>query len=501
MFYGVGILFSLALAGVWPFTYIVHLLLSKHNYTSRTPPGPSGIPFIGHLHLMGDHPHRSLQKLSQKYGPVMQLQLGLLPTIVVSSSEMVESFLKHHDLNFVSRPKIQASKHLSYGTRGVIVSDYGPYWRTARKLCSLHLLSVSKVDSFKSLRKQEVINLIRSLEIAAVCDETVNISSQVRSMIENVSYTMIFGSKCKGRSEFKQCIEEALGLIATTNIADFIPFLEPLDLQGLKRRMKKVSRVMDTFLEEIIDEHEQNFNCEHKDFIDVMISQLKSGNAREERFTRSDIKAIILDIIESTSNTSAATIEWTLTELLMHSEVMTRVQEELTTVIGMDRIVEEGDLGKLVYLDMVIKEVIRLRPVSPIIPRKSINDITIEGFHIPKNSLVIINAWAVGRDQKMWSDTAEDFCPERFNNVEIDIRGPDYKMIPFGAGRRKCPGTELGLRTVKLVLAQILHCFSLELPNGVSPADIDTKEIFGIAIRRVNPLHIVPTSRLAVKTI
>ncbi|KAF9625564.1 hypothetical protein IFM89_024337 [Coptis chinensis] len=504
MFSWISMLFLLViLVGFWSFTYILYFMQSKHkNNAGQLPPGPLGLPIIGHLHMLGDLPHHSLNKLSQKYGPIMQLRLGLVPTVVVSTSEAAELFLKTHDINFASRPKILASEYLLYGSREVVFSEYGPYWRSLRKLCTIHLLSISKIESFRLLRKEEVRNFIK--RVGAAEGEVVNISTEVRTVIEKISYGMIFGSVYKERFDFRPCIQEALLLIGAINIADFIPFMRAFDLQGLTRRMKDANKTMDNFLEKIIDEHEQGTTGEqehHKDFIAILLSLMKSDDGYEVKLDRTNIKAIIVDMLAAAMDTSATTIDWALAELLRHPHIMEKVQDELVNVVGLDRMVEETDLEKLAYLNIVVKEVTRLHPVAPLlVPRESIEDISIKGFHIPKKSRIIINAYAIGRDPNMWTD-AEEFYPERFINTDIDVRGSDMQLIPFGSGRRKCPGIEMGLKAVQLVLAQFVHCFDLELPHGMSPKDIDMKESFGIVVPRVNPLLVVPTYRLHVKSI
>ncbi|KAF9625556.1 hypothetical protein IFM89_024329 [Coptis chinensis] len=390
MFSWVSMLFLLViLVGFWSFTYILYFMQSKHkNNAGQLPPGPLGLPIIGHLHMLGDLPHHSLNKLSQKYGPIMQLRLGLVPTVVVSTSEAAELFLKTHDINFASRPKILASEYISYGSRGVGFSEYGPYWRSLRKLCTIHLLSISKIESFRPLRKEEVRNFIK--RVGAAEGEVVNISTEVRTVIEKISYGMIFGSVYKERFDFRPCIQEALLLIGAMNITDFIPFMRAFDLQGLTRRMKDANKTMDNFLEKIIDEHEQGTTGEqehHKDFIAILLSLMKSDDGYEVKLDRTNIKAIIVDMLAAAMDTSATTIDWALAELLRHPHIMEKVQDELVNVVGLDR-------------------------------------------------------------------------------------------------RRKCPGIEMGLKAVQLVLAQFVHCFNLELPHGMSPKDIDMKESFGIVVPR-----------------
>ncbi|XP_043715393.1 cytochrome P450 71AU50-like [Telopea speciosissima] len=271
--------------------------------------------------------------------------------------------------------------------------------------------------------------------------------------------------------------------------------------------MKEISKLFDGFLEKIIDEHINNpkdRNNNQKDFIDVMFSLIKESKhmqAEENRYMldRTSIKGIILDMILAAIDTSAVTIEWILSELLRNPKVMERLQEELRNKVGIDRLVEEEDLVKLEYLDMVVKETMRIHPVAPLLaPHESLEDITINGYHIPKKSRVIINAWAIQRDPNVWSTygDAEKFLPERFIENNIDIRGRDFQLIPFGSGRRGCPGIHLGLTVVKLVLGQLVHGFNWELPNGMSPDDLDMTETFGLSVPRANHLLVIPSYRL-----
>lgn len=201
-------------------------------------------------------------------------------------------------------------------------------------------------------------------------------------------------------------------------------------------------------------------------------------------------------MLAGSMDTSATTIEWALSELLKHPEVMKKVQGELANVVGMEKMVEESDLEKLEYLDMVVKETLRLHPVAPLLlPHASVEDCTVNGFYIPKKSRVIINVWAIGRDPNAWTD-AEKFVPERFVGSDIELRGNHFQLIPFGSGRRRCPGIQLGLVVVKLVLAQLVHCFDWELPDHMLPTELDMTEEFGLTVPRAKHLLAIPSYRL-----
>lgn len=194
-------------------------------------------------------------------------------------------------------------------------------------------------------------------------------------------------------------------------------------------------------------------------------------------------------------DTSATAVEWTLSEVIKHPEVMKKVQQELADVVGMDKMVEESHLPKLKYLDYIIRESMRLHPVVPLLIRESMEDCEVDGYHIPNKTRVLLNVWAIGRDPDAWSDP-EMFSPERFVESNVDVRGRDFQLIPFGTGRRGCPGLQLGLTIVQLLVAQLVHCFNWELPNGMLPEHLDMVESFGMVTGRANHLMAIPTYRL-----
>ncbi|XP_057417029.1 cytochrome P450 CYP736A12-like [Lotus japonicus] len=502
---------SIPLLLLFTFTTLIlsATLFRRRKHGRRRPPGPRGLPVIGNLHRLGKLPHRTLQALAKLYGPIMSLQLGQVPTVIVSSSEAAEQFLKTHDLVFSSRHRIQATQYIAYGSKGLVFSEYGPYWRNMRKLCTLQLLTSSKVESFAPLRMREVQVAVKSLEKAATASEVVDLSEVVNNLLEDIVYKMVLGCSKDDEFDLKGLIQRGMNLSGTFNLADYVPCLGVLDLQGLKRSFKETSKGIDQVLEKIIQEHESGSNVQngghHKDFTDILLSHMNqpidSNDEHSHVIDRTHIKAIILDMIAGAFETAATVVEWALSELLRHPRVMKNLQDELDNVVGLNKLVEEDDLAKLNYLDAVINEALRLYPPGPLVPRESIEDAMVHGYFIEKKSRIILNLWAIGRDSKIWSDNAEEFYPERFTNNSSDFRGHDFKFIPFGYGRRGCPGMNLGIVTVKLVVAQLVHCFSWKLPPHTSPIDLDMSEKFGLTIPRVKHLFGVPTYRLMRETL
>ncbi|XP_074372534.1 cytochrome P450 CYP736A12-like [Apium graveolens] len=471
----------------------------------KLPPGPPGLPLVGHLHMLGKFPPRTLYKLSQKYGHIMSLRLGSVPTIIISSPSAAELFLKTHDTVFASRPKSQAAYYLSNGTKAMGFSDqYGPYWRSVRKFCTLEFLSATKIDSMAGLRREELRLVVESLKKAAEARAIVNLSETVSRLIEDMTCRMLFGKSRDDRFNLSKVLHELAEIMGTFSIADFIPILGPLDLQGLSRRLKVTSRAADKILETIIDDHEMDASNDseklNRDFLDAILSLRNNPTSTHEplaqNINRSNIKAILLDMLFAAIDTSQTAIEWVMSELIRHPRVMKLVQQEIGNVRPNREFVEESDLSKLIYLDMVVKESMRLHPVAPLlVPHESIRDILIDGYYIPNKSRILVNTWGIGRDPRIWSGNVEEFLPERFVGTNIDLRGKSFQLIPFGSGRRGCPGIHLGIVYIKLVVAQLVHNFDWELPLGISPNGLNMDESFGLTMPRANHLVAIPSLR------
>lgn len=260
------------------------------------------------------------------------------------------------------------------------------------------------------------------------------------------------------------------------------------------------------FFDKMIDEYQQGINMDdqkpYRNFFQVMVSLLDTPinpNDEDQPYIvgRENIKAIMVDMVAASFDTTTTAIEWTFSELLRHPRVMVALQKELESVVGRNRMVEESDLPKLAYLDMVIKESFRLHPVAPLlVPHESTEDVTVNGYFIPKKSRLLVNTWSMGRNPKIWSSNAEEFFPERFKDRKIDLRGHDFELIPFGTGRRGCPGMQLALISMRLILAQLAHCFDWELPDGMLPNELDMSEKFGLSLPRANHLLAKSTYRL-----
>lgn len=209
------------------------------------------------------------------------------------------------------------------------------------------------------------------------------------------------------------------------------------------------------------------------------------------------------DIFIAGTDTSALTTEWAIAEVINHPNVMKKAREEIDRVIGRSRIVEESDIHNLPYLQAIVKETLRIHPTGPLIVRESCKSCNVSGYEIPAKTQLFVNVWAIGRDPNHWEDPLE-FRPERFMKMsedgrgkgqnQIDVRGQHFHLIPFGSGRRGCPGTSLALQVVHTNLAAMIQCFEWKVGGGKDSVDMEEKP--GLTLSRAHPLVCIPSSRL-----
>ncbi|KAI3447311.1 hypothetical protein Pfo_003976 [Paulownia fortunei] len=489
----------LLLALILPVVILFLFHRQKRLREALYPPGPPGLPFIGNLHQFDTAtPYIYLWQLSNKYGPLMSMKLGSVPVLVVSSPEMAKEVLKTNDLAFSSRPRVLGQDKLSYSGLDVAFAPYSDSWRELRKICVLHLLSNKQVQSFRPIREDEVFRMIRNLSARASSGEVANLSVTMLSLTSTLICKIAFGKmqdeEGSERHRFDELMIESQAMQGGFFFSDYLPSFSWVDkLSGMIARLDKISKDLDEFYQELIDERldPSRPKSVNPNILDLLI-QLKEEKSCSIDLTWNHVKAILMDIFVAGTDTGAATIVWTMTALMKNLTAMKKLQKDIRELIGAKGKVNEDDLPNLPYLKAVIKEALRLYPPAPLLlPRETLEKCNIKGYIIPPKTLVYINAWAIARDPEYW-ESPNEFQPERFLNTTVDIIGQDFQVIPFGAGRRGCPGISMGLATVELALANLLYSFNWELPSGMKKEDIDTEVLPGLTMHKKNPLCLVP---------
>ncbi|XP_027185027.1 tabersonine 16-hydroxylase 1-like [Coffea eugenioides] len=470
------------------------------NSRLKLPPGPYPLPIIGNMHqLFGSPIHHLPRDLAKKYGALMHLKLGETSTIVVTSPEMAREIYRTNDIIFASRPSQSlAFKIFSFNFADLIFSPYGNYWRQLRKICTMELLSQKRVQSFKSIREDEVFNLIKSISLQK--GSTINLSRSIVSLTYSFTSRAAFGIRNDLETErFIQLIDELNGMASEFSLADMYPSIKLLQMMStLRFKVEKLHKQIDEILVNIVNEHKGKIKeakqegAEGKeDLVDVLLNIQKRGDF-EPQLADTSIRAVILDIFSAGSETSSTAMEWAISEMIKNPEIMKRAQQEVRNFYNVKGNVDESRLHELKYLHAIIKETLRLHPSAPLLlPRECGQECKINGYDVPAKAQIIVNAWAIGRDSNYWSE-AEKFNPSRFLDSEIDYKGNNFEYIPFGAGRRICPGISFSQAVIELVLAQLLFHFDWKLPGDLKPEEFDMVEKLGRTIRPKNDLLLIP---------
>ncbi|CAN0876604.1 Cytochrome P450 71D11 (Fragment) [Linum grandiflorum] len=442
---------------------------------TNLPPGPWKLPIIGNMHqLIHPLPHRRLRDLAAKYGPLIHLQLGQVSAVVISSSEITKHVIKTHDINFSNRPFLLAAKVLSEGD--IAFAPYGEYWRQLRRVCTLELLSSRRVGSYRSIREQETAEFVR--EIASREGSVTNLSKMIGSLTSCITARAAFGKKCGDeQEEFLRIVKEIMETGSGFSLPDMFPSSTWLHVfSGLERKLVNIRRRTDTILGKIIDEHrhkqssksnEQTEEEEEDDLVDVLLLAQKEGHIHFPTHGDTCLKSIILRVYK-------------------------KAQSEVRQVFGGKGKVTEDGIEELKYLKMVVKEALRLHPPAPLLARQTAEDVTIEGYHIPAKTKILVNVWAIARDPKHWKEP-DRFWPERFTEVSSsDFQGTDFMYMPFGFGRRICPGINFGIANVELPLASLLYHFDWKTGDGSPLALLDASEFCGATVVRKHELCLIP---------
>ncbi|XP_074313400.1 cytochrome P450 736A117-like [Silene latifolia] len=482
----------LALLAILSFIIILYKRIYTTTVTtSKNPklPSPPKLPIIGNFHQLGTLPHRSLRSFSKRYGDLMLLHLGSKPTLVVSSANGAEEIMKTHDIVFANRPYSKIAALVVYDGKDIAFSKYGEYWRKLKSFCVLHMLSNKKVRSFRKIRNEEVELMIENVK-KSTPNSRLNLSDSITKMASDVVFRVAFGRKYE-EEKVGILLSEFIEALGSFTIGNFIPWLSWIDeFSGVLRKARKVSGLLNSFIGKRIEERVNGSGSEGKegdktrDFIDILLEVQRNDSS----FDMYTVKAVLVDMVAGGIETITTLLEWTMSELLMHPLVMKKLQEEVRGFVKGKNIIDENDLKDMKYLKAVIKEGLRLHPPLPFLAfREPSQDVRVQNYDITGGTHVIINAWAIQRHPSYWEEP-EEFRPERFLNCSA----LEFKFIPFGAGRRSCPGNVFATVEAELALANLVGLFNWELPGEVN-LDSFMAERFGTSLRRRDPLVAIPT--------
>ncbi|OMO70651.1 Cytochrome P450 [Corchorus olitorius] len=412
------------------FHYLVFLLflycLTKRWLQNRgLPPSPAfSLPIIGHLHLIKPPLHRTLAQLSKQYGAILFLKFGSRPVLVVSSLSAVEECFTKNDIIFANRPRLLAGKHLGCDYRTLVWSSYGDHWTNLRRIAALEILSSTRIQKYAGVRMDEVRSLILRL----------------------------YRTSKNGDDQFHVVEIRSLFFVVVLNVM--------MRMIAAKRYYREGKEDLE----------------EERKFKEMVTETLAVSGVRSIVDSIPVLKWVLLT---AGTETSAATMEWALTLLLNNPRTLVKAREEIDMVVGTSRLMDDTDIDKLPYLRGIINETFRMCPIAPfLIPHESSEECTVGGFRIPCGTMLLVNIWSMHHDPAIWEEPTE-FKPERFLGPKTGL------ILPFGAGRRKCPGERMAIRSISLVLGSLIQCFEWE---RIGEEMVDMSEGKGLTMPKAKPL-------------
>eukprot|EP01018_Ginkgo_biloba_P006057 Gb_33145 [translate_table: standard] len=481
---------------------VVYKVVQWKRY--KLPPGPRPLPVVGNLLDIAPVRFRCFSEWSQKYGPIMSVWFGSTLNVIVCNTELAKEVLKENDQLLADRPRSRSSEKFSRNGQDLIWADYGPHYVKVRKVCTLELFTPKRLESLRPVREDEVAAMVESIFKDCGSQEGVGKTVMVKKYLSAVAFNNItriaFGKRFvngEGKMdpqgiEFKEIVGTGLKLGASLTMAEHIPYLRwmfPLEEGAFAKHGARRDNLTKAIMEEHTLARQKSGAKQH--FVDALLTL-------QEKYDLSmdTIIGLLWDMITAGMDTTAITVEWAMAELVRNPRVQQKAHEELDRVIGKDRVINETDFAHLPYLQCITKEALRLHPPTPLmLPHKAIENVKIGGYDIPKGSNVHVNVWAIARDPAVWKDPVA-FRPERFIEEDVDIKGHDYRLLPFGAGRRVCPGAQLGLNLVQSMLGHLLHHFIWAPPEGMKSEGIDLTESPGLVTFMAKPVEAFAIPRL-----
>ncbi|CAO2182299.1 unnamed protein product [Urochloa humidicola] len=489
------------------------LLVSLHHLLTgrrkRLPPGPRlAFPILGHLPMLKKPLQTTFAGLAARHGPVFHLRLGGRHAVVVGSAAVAkECFSGELDVAIANRAHFPSVREFTFDYTMLTVANYGAVWRTMRRVATVQLLSAHRVNIMSDgVIARELRAVARRLARAAPGGGATRV--ELKRRLFELSHSVLMEIMAQTRNtysddadedmskearEMKDILEAIIPLLGVANIWDYMPLLRWLDVYGVKRKLADAVNRRNAFIYKMIDAERQKLeqlerkngaggadnSDENKSMIGVMLSLQKT---EPDVYTDTFINGLIANLLSAGTETTSTTMEWTMALLLNHPGVLKKAQEEIDSNVGRDRLVNKNDLPHLPYLHCIINETLRLYPAAPmLLPHEASTDCKIHGYDVPAGSMILVNAYAIHRDPVIW-EHPEEFRPERFEHG----RAEGKFMMPFGMGRRKCPGENLAMRTMGLVLGVLLQCFDW---SRLGDGEVDMATGTGTILFKAVPLE------------
>ncbi|KAH6820743.1 hypothetical protein C2S53_005926 [Perilla frutescens var. hirtella] len=481
----------------------IAVLFIKHFLSGplqRLPPGPNSLHVLTYLSHLIHKPHVALQKLSQIYGPLISFKLGDQLLVIASSPDAAKELLRIHDRVFSGRhlPTIYHNLPGNMHSSIVLSPECDESWKKLRSIAQNCMFSTKAIESNALIRKKKVMEVVDYLRIKQ--GEVVNVEELMFAALSNIVSSVLtsrnlFDIGGEGGNERRVKMEVMNAVIEKTltfGLVDYLSILKGLDFWSKEKAMD-IHRMIKLILwGDIIRARRSarragDGSSSGRDFLDVVVD--------DATFSDDQIGNLLLEILIGATDSTTITTVWLVVELVRNQEMLSRVREEITQTSVEEDELSESLLSKCHYFQACIKETLRLHVPAPLlVPHRAIESCKLNNYVIPKDSMVLVNAWAIARDPMYWDD-ATTFKPERFLNSNIGYRGTNYEYLPFGTGLRMCPGATMALKNIQMLAGSLVHYFDWTLPNGEDVTKMDMSEKYVTTLKKEKPLLLISRSR------
>ncbi|KFK41898.1 hypothetical protein AALP_AA2G186500 [Arabis alpina] len=477
---------------------IATIMLYQRWWTSNIPPGPKPRFLLGNLHQLKPHWTHSFIEWSQTYGPIISVWIGSQLTIIVSTSDLAKQVLRDKDHQLSNRHRIA---RMTQSGNDLVWSDYSPHYVKLRKLCTLEIFSLKSIENFRSLREMEarsmVMSILKDLKSDDQTGKPLVVRKYLGAVVLNTISRLMIGKEFESEEgkEFKSIVEKEHLLSGSGTVFDHVWWLKWVSswIISDKEFLSHKDRRTKWFRGAIMEEEDVAVE-DHAGFVRKLLVLKEKNELSEET-----VHGLIWNMFTAGADTTAVVIEWAMAEMIKCPIVQEIVQQELDSVVGSERLMTESDIPKLPYLQCVVKEALRLHPSTPLmLPHKASETVWVGGYKIPKGASVYVHVKEIGRDPANWINPLE-FRPERFLLEETDVKGRDYRILPFGSGRRVCPAAQLSMNLMTLVMGNMLQCFSWSSP--IPGERIDMSENPGLLCSMRTPLQALASPRPVTRVI
>ncbi|KAL7117322.1 hypothetical protein ACP275_03G064500 [Erythranthe tilingii] len=420
--------------------------------------------------------------------------------VVASSPDYAKEFCRTHDGIFSGR-HLPAVYHYLQGTidSSIVLSpECGKSWKLLRSICQNCIFSSRAVEYNAGMRKakaKEILDHLRAKDGEVVNLEDLmfaTLANMISGVLTSRDLFVINGGAAKGDSYevMMDIVNEVIECTTAPGLVDFLPILKGVDFWS-KGKAKEICRKIKLTWGDIIQERRRSFGRENpssnQNFLDTVLS--------DTTFSDDQIGNALMEILIGATDTTTITSVWLMVELIKNPEMLSKVRDEISQAFKGDELNESQLSNNCNYFQACIKETLRLHVPAPLlVPHRATGTCKVNNYTIPKNSMVLVNAWGIARDPNYWED-APIFKPERFLESKIGHRGTHFEYLPFGTGLRMCPGSTVAFKNIQILVGSLLYYFDWSLPNGEDIATIDTNEKYITILKKEKPLLLVSRIR------